>query len=221
MRELFSSPVWDESLKFWHRGPADLYVGEEMNTYKALLEGAPYKSVLDIGGHIGWFTRYSLQKLGAEKVVTVEPFPSSLDVLTRNFGEDRRVTIIGKAAGRDDTSTVSIQVNVKYPGNNRTDRRVRGRPEVRVGTVDFHALLSATRPDLLKIDIEGAEYSLELSPLPDSVKSIAIEYHQYDDEMLEGQRRIHGFFMEEGFNAVKIPVFKRTFRRTTTGVYLR
>lgn len=220
MKELFKEAVYDEERKFWHRGPADIFVGDEMKTYKALLEGAPYATVLDVGGHIGWFTKYALEKLGAQKVVAVEPSPNSAEVYRKNFAKDSRVIFIEGAVTSDDVEIIEVQFNPNYPANNRTDRAIRGRATCKVPAVDFTELVMGVSPDLIKVDIEGAEYGLEFF-IPNSVRAIAIEYHQFDEYMLDAQIKLHEHFLECGFRAVKSPKNIRTFQKITTGVYLR
>lgn len=220
MKELYSEAVYDESLNFWHRGPADVFVGDEMKTYKALLGGAPYKTVLDVGGHIGWFARYSLNELGAEKVVSVEPSPNNAEVFLKNFENNSRVRLIQAGVTSDGSDHLTVQFNPKYPANNRTDRPIRGRKSQKVPAIDFVTLLNEVSPDLLKIDIEGAEYGLEFT-IPDCVRAVAIEYHQFDEYMLEEQIAIDSLLIGYGFRAVKAPKNAQTFQKITTGVYLR
>lgn len=224
MKQLFAEPVWDEERQFWHRGPADIFVGDEQKSYKALKEGAPYDCVLDVGAHIGWFTRYAKQELGAGFVYAIEPDPNSAAIYRMNhrpgdYGamvsfHEAAVTTLGP-------ETLDLQLSHKYPANNRSDRAIRGRRTVRVKTMDFHeTLFGIHNLELVKVDIEGAEYGLDFL-MPKTVRAVAIEYHQFDPEMLAHQEKLHNILCEQGFVPKTAPKMKQTFQKITTGVYLR
>ena len=225
MKELFAEPVWDEVLKFWHRGPADIYVGEEQKSYRALKEYDHYSDVLDIGAHIGWFTRYAKRELNAGFVYAVEPDPNNAKIYRLNHSPHLYGSMISfeeAAIISNGGQSLELQLSHKYPANNRSDRQIQGRKSVRVKTLEFQTFLHNVRtPELLKIDIEGAEYTLDFSWLPPTLRAIAIEYHQFDIGMLEKQMNLHEIFLENGFKAVTKPKEKVTFQKITTGVYLR
>ncbi len=223
MKELFKEPVWDEERGFWHRGPADIYVGDEMKSYKALKQIPQYDCVFDIGAHVGWFTRYARHELNAKMVHAFEPDPGNTRVYRMNHNPGDYCALIALHEGAvmsNGADELMLQLSHKYPANNRSDRPIQGRHSVRVKVFDFQKMLLEYNPDLVKIDIEGAEYGLDMA-MPPRVKAIAIEYHQFDDGMLDKQRLIHRQFLDQGFRVVTQPKDKRMFQKITTGVYLR
>ena len=71
---------------------------------------------IDLGANVGDVTRHALSY--GMRVIAFEPDPTALEVLTRRFGNDSRVTIVPKAVGgstrkatlhqRPDTSNVRM-----------------------------------------------------------------------------------------------------------------
>ena len=120
----------------------------------------PGDVVLDCGAHVGVFTAIALQR-GASKVVAVEPDPTQLECLRRNFRNEiamGKVVVVAKAVwsqegsmmlsvGRDNSGMSSL---VKERGGQQI--------EVPVTTIDrLVQELSLPRVDYMKLDIEGAE----------------------------------------------------------------
>lgn len=205
---------YDEELKFFHRGRSEIFVHNEQKSYGKIgdMKG---KTVLDVGGHIGWFTKFCLD-LGAKTVVAVEPDPLTASIYRMNH----KGMLYEGAVVSDGRESLMLQLSHTYPSNNRSDREVRGRNGVEVKCFDFQDLINTHKPDIIKVDIEGAEYGLDWT-MPDCVTAIAIEYHQFDPQMLEQQRDIHNILLDQDFVAVVMPKDKVTFQKITTGVYRR
>jgi FkbM family methyltransferase len=115
--------------------------------------------VIDVGAHLGTFTRIALQH-GARLVVAVEPDPVNADCFARTFATeiaDRRVRVVKAAAWH---SSGSLQFEV---GNASQTGHVAGAPTDRAVTVRAVTLdemvdeLKLDRVDFIKMDIEGAE----------------------------------------------------------------
>lgn len=133
------------------------------------------KNVLDVGANVGLFSRLALDR-GANRVVAVEPEPCNCEMLRLNAPG---ATIFEAAAVSDETvKNVSLYVSRsgKNPGNTSTVA-FRGREEMRVAAVHFASLIEEYRIDTIKMDCEGAEYDLLSSPLPGTVRQIALEIH--------------------------------------------
>ena len=205
---------YDEELKFFHRGDSEIFVHNEQKSYGKLgdMKG---KKILDVGGHIGWFTKFCLD-LGADSVVAIEPDPVTAGIYRMNH----KGMLYEGAVVSDGRESLTLQLSHTYPSNNRSDREVRGRDGVEVKCYDFQTLINEHKPDIIKVDIEGAEYGLNWD-IPDFVTAIAIEYHQFDPQMLEQQRKLHSSLLAQGFDAVVQPKDKITFQKITTGVYRR
>lgn len=112
--------------------------------------------VLDVGGHVGTFTRRALA-LGASRVVAVEPDPVLAVCLRQNFAGDSRVTVV-EAAAWNESGALTLRWG---PVNSGTSSVITGGErigEVRAVTIDsLTKSLGLSRVDYIKMDIEGAE----------------------------------------------------------------
>ncbi len=120
----------------------------------------PGDIVLDCGAHVGVFTDIALRR-GASKVVSIEPDPTNLECLRRNFPSEiasGRVIIVSKGVwNRDQIITLYIGAGNSGSNSMLLDQD-KGKVEVPVTTVD-HLVeeLHLPRVDFIKMDIEGAE----------------------------------------------------------------
>ncbi|MCP5115235.1 MAG: FkbM family methyltransferase, partial [bacterium] len=120
----------------------------------------PGDFVLDCGAHVGVLTHRALA-LGAEKVVAVEPDPTQIECLRRNFAaeiQDGRVTLVQKGVWREEGS-LSFSVGTRNSGMSSIVLNRGGTTiEIPVTTIDqIVSDLRLPRVDLIKLDIEGAE----------------------------------------------------------------
>jgi FkbM family methyltransferase len=112
--------------------------------------------VLDVGGHVGVFTRRALG-LGASRVVVLEPDPALALCLRRNFAGDSRVTVVEAAAWREN-GAVTLRWEPHNSGTSSVIAEGERVGEVRAVTIDsLRASLELARVDYIKMDIEGAE----------------------------------------------------------------
>ncbi len=117
-------------------------------------------TVLDCGAHVGVFTAKALE-LGARKVVAIEPEPTNLECLRRNFAKeilDGRVVVAGIGVWSKE-GTMQLSIAAKNSGMNSMVERTGDRTvEVAVTTIDrLVESLRLERVDFIKMDIEGAE----------------------------------------------------------------
>jgi FkbM family methyltransferase len=117
----------------------------------------PGDTVLDVGGHLGTFTRYALRR-GAARVIVIEPMPDLAACLERTFAAEIAagiVTVARVAAWRENTSL----------GFDTGAQSTMGRVHEGVGALQvpgeaIDALvrrLGIAKVDFIKMDIEGAE----------------------------------------------------------------
>ena len=115
--------------------------------------------VIDVGAHLGTFTRLALQH-GARLVVAVEPDPVNAACFDRTFAEeiaDGRVRLM-KAAAWHSSGSLQFEVGsasqTGHVAGSQTDRAI----TVRAVTLDEMVdELKLGRVDFIKMDIEGAE----------------------------------------------------------------
>lgn len=165
-------------------GTYDSYVVNEIERCYGQLDVRD-KVVFDIGANIGAFTVWALDH-GASYVHAFEPLPTNYNMLLTNTHKRERVETYEFAVARDTGRIDLFYVeNGKNPGN--TSQHVqRGRQCISVLSVGFQNMLDVHRPEVLKIDVEGAEYDwLYGDKLPDYVKQVAVELHLTKKEWRE------------------------------------
>lgn len=153
--------------------------------------------VVDIGANIGAFSLYAA-KLGAKKVIAVEPEPHNLELLHANIKDNAKnhdaKMIVEKRGviGRQTSSTGY------YITNDDGGSRIITGAEVRTGNykdlteVGFVTLDQLFKDheleyiDVLKIDIEGLEGEVILGASQDTLnlcRYITMEYDQYSENL--------------------------------------
>lgn len=131
-------------------------------------------TVLDCGGHIGAFTKQALF-MGAKKVITVEPHPENFALLKENV-QDNRVTFINKAITTKPYIFLNGERNDLYKISNKG---------IKIKGISLNDLIKEPI-DLLKMDIEGAEYDAFYSCSKlNLVSQITMEYHNGGTAMAE------------------------------------
>ncbi|HEY0350590.1 MAG TPA: FkbM family methyltransferase [Gemmatimonadales bacterium] len=142
------------------------YEPDQVGEFYAALE--PGMTVFDIGANIGYYTALAAAAVGEHgRVYAFEPDPRNLEVLRRNSAQARGAPIIVVPAAvgeRDGTSSLFLNpadssinslaranADVLGSGNSAHDVTV---PAV---TLDAVARQEAIQPDVIKIDVQGAE----------------------------------------------------------------
>lgn len=154
---------------------SDQYVcGQVVNEYKRLnLKG---KRVFDLGGNIGAFTMYA-HLMGASQIWAYEPDPENYALMEQNVGDIEGVTLIQGAVTGYRTDTVKFYLTKGKSRDGFSIVPFNGRTEITVPAYDLVHELSMFQPQVIKMDIEGGEYSM--LPLLDRpfVEEIVVEIH--------------------------------------------
>jgi len=117
--------------------------------------------VLDIGANLGIYTLYALQA-GCE-VYSFEPTPATFDILKKNvkvngFENSNKLQLINKAVS-DKNGTVDFYIKQGICGQNSLFKGTDTLDSIAVETIiadDY--LKELDKVDIIKIDVEGAEY---------------------------------------------------------------
>lgn len=155
----------------WLRGPS----ATEQFAWKALPSLAPAAPVFyDVGANIGLYTRFALSRLSAARVVAFEPWQPNVSLLRENValaGAAERVTIVETALS-DENGQLEFQVDDVQSTSGTLDKVTGGRPAEGRGNLRLAPKLTRVpsrrlddlvgegglpAPDVLKIDVEGAE----------------------------------------------------------------
>ena len=140
-----------------------------------LVEG---DTVIDIGGHYGFFTMYALNR-GASQIHTIEPTKTTYDVLCKNLKDYNNVKKYNLAISSDNNSRELITIgssscnsfheNFNNSPDNKENQGVRKIQTVNCVTLEqFMKNNDIDRIDALKLDCEGAEWDL-LPTVPDDI----------------------------------------------------
>ena len=136
----------------------------------------PGMTVFDIGAHIGLFALGAAQRVGAGgRVVAFEPAPQTVAILQRHvtYNAFNRIIDVQPSVVSDSTEPVSFfvyQVSMAASMSRRNvedlnpEQRATPAAEVRVPalTLDAFCRERALLPQIIKIDVEGAEYRVLL-----------------------------------------------------------
>jgi FkbM family methyltransferase len=155
---------------FFHRGATDLFIIREQ-PYKLL----PIHGVtLDLGAHIGTFTRDALAA-GAERVVAYEPDPRNFVVLRKNT-TGFSVKLSRKAVAGDAGKRPMWLCAGSGGSGSTLFGQASNRPVITVRTEPFRDIVKRIQPMTVKVDIKDAEREIDWdSDLDDCVQSLAVE----------------------------------------------
>jgi FkbM family methyltransferase len=124
-------------------------------------------NVIDLGANMGFFTCQTAFSTPGTRVISVEPLPLYAETLTGNI-QDNRLTnaqVVQGAICGDPGLTIPIEVWYSKDGELKTGTPL---PGARTETInargytlpEVYNIATFDRCDLLKVDIEGAEYPL-------------------------------------------------------------
>ena len=123
----------------------------------------PGQVVVDVGANIGYFTLLFARQVGPTgHVYAFEPEPRNFELLERNIALNRlsNVTAFQRAAWHE-PSALTLYLNEENRGDHRAYPSEESRASVTIeaGPID-DCLAGLDRPiDIVKIDIQGAEYN--------------------------------------------------------------
>jgi FkbM family methyltransferase len=128
----------------------------------------PGMTVFDVGGHYGYFSLLAADLVGPQgQVHTFEPSPHTFEVLRANTADVPNVRIHNVALYSEEGELTFHDFGVKFSAYNtltagrlEDDVRRRLRPreiKVRARRLDDYVAETGVRPDIVKVDAEGAE----------------------------------------------------------------
>ena len=159
------------SRKFWIRRGGSSWDGRHLLAYHVaeqewVSSRNPEKMVgkgdivIDCGAHVGAYSAQALA-FGAEKVIAIDPDPTQVECLRRNFAAEiaeGRLIVVPKAIWSSEGS-MTLKIGVGHSGMSSLIYENGGdEVEVPVTTIDSLVQeLGLSRVDYIKMDIEGAE----------------------------------------------------------------
>jgi FkbM family methyltransferase len=159
------------------------------------------KIAIDVGANDGLFTDYLLQR-GVERVYMVEADSRSSVFLNKKYSDNKNITVIDKALV-DYDGQISFYSSDECTTTSSTFKSESSNEPVVVDCISFNTLLTEnelTSVDMMKIDIEGGEYSLIESideKTFQSIKYLIIELHDTSVNLIKGViEKLNGFNIE-------------------------
>jgi FkbM family methyltransferase len=144
--------------------------------------------ILDVGAHTGIFALWAARRAAHSRIFCVEPFPTNFSTLIRSIergGLGSRIVAIPRAmAGADGQR----RMDTTYGSSNH---HLTEDGDLSVECCTLTSLMSEhglATVDLLKMDVEGAEYEILLSTPPETLRKIRrceIELHDEHAELRE------------------------------------
>lgn len=176
----------------------------------------PYWKIIDIGAGIGDYALYAATAQPNSQVFAFEPYPQSLVLMQENL----RLNSIQNAQAFDKAiGTVSGELMLDLTGGEplqfqsflrQTGTMEKSLPVQALSLADALALLEIESCDLLKLDCEGAEYSILFDtpqPVLERIQRIVMEYHdnivQYTHQYTHHD--LTRFLNERGFRVETFP----------------
>jgi FkbM family methyltransferase len=201
---------------------------ETINVFQKWVSKNDY--VLEIGGHIGYFTTFYAKMVGNDgKVDVFEPSEKNLYYLRKNIsnlpnGLSKNVTIVTKGAG-DVNETLNFYIDPISGQNNSfvenfdgfmttrelsADKNINVQIEkIEVITLDSYFKDAVSLPNFVKIDVEGFEWNV----LQGFKETIAKGKPRIMVEIQSNAKEIFDFFKSNDYKVlndklVEIPVFE-------------
>lgn len=163
--------------------------------------------VVDIGAHIGGYAVYAA-KLGA-RVIAYEPMPKTYELLVKNLELNRCGNVRAYNAALS-SSTGIITLNTDADGTILTSiyHDASFPHKVAVPSVSLHEAFRRNKlkhVDVLKLDVEGAEYDILLNAQPADLRKVQTIIMEFHDHLSHGHNRHeltkflhhHGFVVRE------------------------
>ena len=178
--------------------------------------------VLELGAGIGYISAICARVTGAENVTCVEANPAMLPVVRANLDRNGygEVTLLhGAVTGRDGPEApVAFDGAKSFWAGRIADGETVAARRGDVPALGLDALLARVRPQVVVMDIEGAEEHLFDAPWPAHVRSVMMELHpgRYADTVI---RRIvdcmsdSGLTYDPGPSCGRILCFRRVRAR--------
>ena len=164
---------------------------EALEARAALMRLRPGQRVLELGAGVGFIACLCARVAGAENVTTVEANPALLPVIDGNLVRNgvAGVTVLHGAVGGMDGGAEPLAFDAarSFWAGHIADEASKAERVVDVPNLGLGGLMAQARPDLVIMDIEGAEAHLFDAPWPAHVKAVMMELHpgRYPDTVIQ------------------------------------
>ncbi len=169
--------------------------GRERDVHSFIMERLKKARVfVDVGANVGYYTIRAC-RMGVENVISVEAHPENFKVLKRNVELNGcKAELVNKAVWNES----GLKVSMEYESGQRGMSRI-GSENGNVETITLNDLLKEYESiDLLKMDIEGAEYKalLGAGDVLRRIGSMVLEVSKDEENIRELLER-YGFIVKK------------------------
>jgi FkbM family methyltransferase len=160
-------------------------------------------TVVDLGANIG-VVSISAAARGASHVYAYEPAPANFELLQKNVAANGMESVIRtfNMAATDQETTIEFYLDSANPSGNSMYERRGTRISVQGTTLSrIFEVNGISSCDLLKMDIEGAEFSVLYSTPPElflRIKRIYLECHK-DAQPRHNNTDLSAFLRQQGY----------------------
>ena len=167
--------------------------------------------VIDIGAHLGFFTIKASKKATKGKVYAFEPFSMHYKLLKQNIEQNSIANVkYYNEAISDKTGELSFFYTMENdPGDTSlfqiNSTAANYEEKIKSTTLnDFFQKENLDVCNFMKLDCEGAEYSILMSAdksVLNKIQKIAMEWHRFDSE--QDPKKLANFLHENGFTLIE------------------
>ncbi len=175
----------------------------KLNVYGDFNFGSNKPTILDIGAHIGAFAIFASAKAPKGRIFAYEPNPESFELLKDNIKHNKCSNIkIFNTAVTEKKGSMEFFIDKNSVLGSVYNKNGR---KVVIPTVSLSDILLENRlpaVDLLKMDVEGAEYQILFHTSKETlsqIKRIEMEVHEFS-ESKDNALSMADFLTENGFN---------------------
>ena len=192
----------------------DIWVLKETildRTYEKV--GVPLKAgwmVVDIGAAEGDFAVWAARQVNPGRVIAVEPFPGSVDLLQENLAQNGiQNVVVHEGAVEASQGSSHLNLVTGEAAQHSTTNRIQSTGHIEVQTItlaDLFERYALDRCDYLKLDCEGAEYGILFGSSRDllqRVSRICMEVH--DGVTSYSKEDMRSFLESQGYRVRVTP----------------
>lgn len=158
---------------------------------KSILKEKILTNIIDIGANVGYFSLYSANRFNSAIIHAFEPIPNNFNLLKKQIKINPKIRLkahnyaVGKTNG---TLALNYNENETYTTSASISKNIHGNNQITVNSLSIERYCSKNNIeniDLLKLDCEGAEYSILYGISPKLIKRIdmiCLETHTIDEK---------------------------------------
>lgn len=162
-------------------GTMDMSIAKEVRGYMDIFKNYKGGTIMDCGANIGAFSLLCASRYPESKIIAYEPEKDNFELMVKNLKLNNANNVVPIEAGvGPENGHVKLYINTGKNKGLHSTRQIRGRTETQlINIASFSEALAFHQPEILKIDIEDAEFEIEeeICHLPSCVKALAIEIH--------------------------------------------